>query len=145
MVLWLGRFGPLLENMAITAVSSRRKFRTAVGLAAATVGTMAVLNMMATARGGSRSHVAASGPGVVTVTRVVSNFEDCVDIDDGAQSLYLLPSESSGEVVMSIRDGFVLERGAVAEASTGAVFAVSGGCCLEDATVYSVSPLIPLV
>lgn len=119
----------------MSMVSSRRNFRTAVGLAAAMVVALTVLSMLATARNGSRSHAAASGRGVVTVTRVVSKFEDCVG-DDGAQSL--LPSESRGEVVLSIRDGFVLERGKVAEAGTGVVFAVSGGCCLEDATVYSV-------
>lgn len=124
------RFGPLLEKM----VSSSRNFRTAVVLATAMVVSLTVLSMMTAAKSGSGSHPPASGPDVVTVSRVIRNFQDGVD---GAQSL--LPSEASGdEVVLSIRDGFVLERGVVAEARTGVVFAVSGGCCLEDATVYSV-------
>lgn len=113
--------------------SGRKKFRAAAVLAAVTVVTVTILNMTTT-RSSSRNHDVASGPYVLTVTRVVSKFDDCVR--DGAQSV--LPSESSGEVVLSVRDGFVLERGAVGEASTGVVFAISGGCCLGDARVYLV-------
>lgn len=116
------------------ASSSRKKSRAALVLAAITVVTVAILNMTATVKTDITSYAVASGPSVVTVTRVVSKFEDRVR--DGAQSV--LASESSAEVVLSVRDGFVLERGVVAEASTGVVLAVSGGCCLEDATVYSV-------
>lgn len=68
----------------------------------------------------------------VTVTRVVSKFKDCMD---GEQSL--LPSESTPEAVLDIRDGFVLERGVVGEVG-GVVFEVSGGCCLDSAESYSV-------
>lgn len=69
----------------------------------------------------------------MTTARVINTFEDAL----GDPNLAKLPSESN-RVVLDVRYGFVVERGAVVKVTTGIVFAVSGGCCLDTAKKYSV-------
>lgn len=79
-------------------------------------------------------NTALDSTGSVTITRVINTFEEAVREPELAG---VLPSESDG-AILDIRGGFVLERGTVGVATTGIVFAVSGGCCMDTAKKFSV-------
>lgn len=101
------------------------------------VGVVTLMARWNILRGNSSSgSTIASRRHTVAVTRVVNEFEDAFD-----GPLRWLPSESAGEVVLDIQNGFVLDRGVVGEVDEGVVFDVSGGCCQDSAESFLVRVL----